>query len=305
MGPTASGKTDLAVALTQQLPCEIISVDSAMVYKGMDIGTAKPSPEILSLAPHHLIDIRDPSEPYSAADFCKDAQALIDAILQRGRIPLLVGGTMLYFKALQQGLSNLPVADPKIRAGLEAEAKQQGWGALHKRLQQIDPIAAARIHPHDPQRLQRALEVYEITGQTLTDLSGKPSVGGRSYAWLNLALIPSDREILRERIRLRFLQMLDQGFIEEVRGFYNRGDLQPNLPSMRAVGYRQVWQHLAGELTEAEMVEKATIASQQLAKRQLTWLRSWPKLYLFEATYPDLVEEVLKYLSNHGIIFKI
>ena len=305
MGPTASGKTDLAVALTGQLPCEIISVDSAMVYKGMDIGTAKPSNEILNLAPHHLIDIRDPNEPYSAADFCKNAQALIEAILQRGRIPLLVGGTMLYFKALQQGLSNLPVADPNIRAGLEAEAQQQGWGALHKRLQQIDPIAAARIHPHDPQRLQRALEVYEITGQTLTDLSGKPTVGGRPYAWLNLALIPADRDILRERIRLRFLRMLEQGFIEEVRGFYNRGDLQPNLPSMRAVGYRQVWQHLAGELTEAEMVEKATIASQQLAKRQLTWLRSWPKLHLFEAAHPDLVEEVLKYLSNYGIICKI
>lgn len=298
MGPTASGKTDLAVELVRQLPCDIISVDSAMVYRGMDIGTAKPDVALLALAPHRLIDIRDPGEPYSAADFCCDALIEIEEIVQRGRIPLLVGGTMLYFRALQQGLSDLPSADPTVRARIENEAHAVGWAVLHQRLQALDPIAAARIHPNDPQRLQRALEVYEITGKTLTEHCDTGLSGALTYPWLNIAVAPEDRALLRQRIAERFMCMLDTGFIDEVKKLYARNDLSPQLSSIRAVGYRQVWAYLAGQVSYTEMVEQAIIASRQLAKRQLTWLRRWPQLHWFEATDPLLAQKVVSFLRG-------
>lgn len=298
MGPTASGKTELAVKLVQQLPCDIISVDSAMVYRGMDIGTAKPDASILAIAPHRLINLRDPKEPYSAADFCADATLAIEQILHKGRIPLLVGGTMLYFRALQQGLSELPSADPKVRDQIEREAKTLGWPALHQRLQVIDPIAAARIHPNDPQRLQRALEVYAVSGKTLTQHCEIGVSGALAYPWVNIVVAPSDRTLLRQRIAERFMRMLEQGFIEEVKSLYVRGDLSPALASIRAVGYRQAWQYLAGECSYEEMIELAVIASRQLAKRQLTWLRRWPELHWFEAMDPLLSQKVLSFLRG-------
>lgn len=298
MGPTASGKTELAVKLVQQLPCDIISVDSAMVYRGMDIGTAKPDASILSMAPHRLIDIRDPREPYSAADFCADATLAIEQILQKGRIPLLVGGTMLYFRALQQGLSDLPSADPEIREQIEQEAQRLGWPALHQRLQAIDPISAARIHPNDPQRLQRALEVYAVSGKTMTQHCDTGVSGALAHPWVNIAVAPADRTLLRQRIAERFMHMLEQGFIEEVKKLYVRGDLSPALASIRAVGYRQAWKYLEGQCTYEEMIEFAVIASRQLAKRQLTWLRRWPDLHWFEATDPLLSQKVLSFLRG-------
>ncbi|MGV6816626.1 MAG: tRNA (adenosine(37)-N6)-dimethylallyltransferase MiaA [Thiotrichales bacterium] len=275
MGPTASGKTELAAELAQRFPLEIISVDSALVYREMDIGTAKPGPEVLELAPHHLLDIRDPSEPYSAANFREDAMALIQQIHAAGRVPLLVGGTMLYFRALLQGLSRLPSADADVRAELECEAREKGWKALHAELEAIDPEAALRIHPNDPQRLMRALEVPRIAGQTLTELTRQAEPGLEStHPVLKLALLPEDRAELHRRIAQRFDQMLDLGFMDEVRALYKRGDLQADLPSIKSVGYRQAWQLLEGELSMADMREKAIIATRQLAKRQFTWLRS-------------------------------
>lgn len=279
MGPTASGKTDVAIALARRFPFEIISVDSALVYRGMDIGTAKPEPEVLAMTPHHLIDIRDPSEPYSAAQFREDALKLIDRIHAAGRVPLFVGGTMLYFRALLQGLSRLPSADPMIRAQLENEASELGWESLHRRLQETDPEAAARIHPNDPQRLSRALEVQIITGQSLTALTQAAEPGlTETYRVLKLALLPQDRAELHRKIAKRFEQMLELGFIDEARALYMRGDLRADLPAIKSVGYRQAWQMFDGELTEAEMREKAIIATRQLAKRQYTWLRSETEL---------------------------
>ena len=274
MGPTASGKSALAMELVQRLPCDIISVDSALVYRGMDIGTAKPTAAELAVAPHRLIDLLDPTQAYSAADFCRDALREMAAISAAGRIPLLVGGTMLYYKALLEGLSPLPEADPQIRSQIEAEAQDVGWAALHQQLLQLDPVAGARIHPNDPQRLSRALEVFRITGKTLTELTQQQG-SELPYRTLQYAIAPSDRAVLRQRIAERFDAMLAQGFEAEVRQLFERGDLTPDLPSIRCVGYRQMWDYLAGVIDYEEMRYRGTVATNQLAKRQLTWLRGW------------------------------
>jgi len=274
MGPTASGKSALAMELVQRLPCDIISVDSALVYRGMDIGTAKPTAAELALAPHRLIDLLDPSQAYSAADFCRDALREMAAITAAGRIPLLVGGTMLYYKALLDGLSPLPEADPQIRTQIEAEVQALGWAVLHQQLLQIDPVAGARIHPNDPQRLSRALEVFRITGKTMTELT-QQSGSELPYRTLQYAIAPTGRALLRQRIAERFDAMLEQGFEAEVRQLFERGDLSPDLPSIRCVGYRQMWDYLAGVIDYDEMRYRGTVATNQLAKRQLTWLRGW------------------------------
>ncbi len=286
MGPTASGKTALAIELTKRLPCDIISVDSALIYKGMDIGTAKPTLEELREAPHRLLDILDPKDAYSAADFRRDALHEIESIIAKGRIPLLVGGTMLYYKALLEGLSPLPAADPDIRAEIETEAKNKGWEALHKELAEIDPVSAARIHPNDPQRLSRALEVFRITGRSLTELTqqkGEPL----PYDVHQFAISPVERAVLRERIAERFHLMLSQGFEEEVRKLYTRGDLHIDLPSIRCVGYRQMWEYLDGQLSYDEMVYRGIVATCQLAKRQMTWLRGWENVTWLETGSKD------------------
>ncbi len=272
MGPTASGKTDLAVAAAEGLPVDLISVDSAMVYRGMDVGTAKPGPEVLVRAPHRLIDICDPRDAYSAGRFRVDALAEIRASHERGRIPLLVGGTMLYFRALERGLAPLPGADPALRRQFEAQAREHGWAVLHARLRVLDPRAAERIHPNDPQRIQRALEVHALTGRPLSELQETPAEDF-PYRVLRFALWPADRGALHARIARRLDAMFEAGLVAEVQGLRARGDLHRNLPAMRAVGYRQVWDYLEGRLDAAAMRERALHASRQLAKRQLTWLR--------------------------------
>lgn len=297
MGPTASGKTALAIALKQQLQrAELISVDSALVYRGMDIGTAKPDATELAAAPHFLLDIRDPAQSYSAADFRQDALELIAAIRKRGNTPILVGGTMLYFKALLQGISSLPAADPAVRAELEAEAAVKGWQAMHQQLAQLDPVAAARIHPNDPQRINRALEVYRLTGQSLTVLTAQQAEP-LPYQVRQFAIAPTDRAELHRRIEQRFLQMLAQGFEQEVRQLYQRGDLHPDLPSIRCVGYRQMWDYLAGGVDYDTMVSQGIAATRQLAKRQLTWLRSWPDLHWLKTEAP-LAENLQAVISS-------
>lgn len=274
MGPTASGKTDLAIALRQTLPVEVISVDSALIYKGMDIGTAKPSQAELALAPHRLIDILDPAESYSAMNFRADALKEMADITASGRIPLLVGGTMLYYKALIEGLSPLPSADPSIRAEIEQRAEQQGWATLHQELLEIDPVAGTRINPNDSQRINRALEVFYITGKTMTELTAEQ---GESlpYDVLQFAIAPQERAVLHERIEQRFHKMIALGFEEEVKKLYARSDLHIDLPSIRCVGYRQMWEYLQGEISLDEAIFKGICATRQLAKRQITWLRSW------------------------------
>ncbi len=274
MGPTASGKTELALELVKRLPLEIISVDSALVYRGMDIGTAKPDAELLAQAPHRLIDIRDPAESYSAAEFRQDALREMADITRQGRVPLLVGGTMLYFRALQQGLSDLPKADPGIRARLEQELATMGLAKLHQRLAERDPLAAQRIHANDPQRTLRALEVIELTGRPMSELQAEDAGTPMPYRVLKLVRAPKERRELHQRIEARFLQMLDEGFEAEVRTLMARGDLSPELPSMRSVGYRQMLNYLLGGCSREEMVERAIIATRQLAKRQFTWLRA-------------------------------
>jgi tRNA dimethylallyltransferase len=276
MGPTAAGKTPLAVELVQQFPLEIISVDSAMVYKGMDIGTAKPDADTLKIAPHRLIDLCDPSEAYSAGQFRDDALHAIADITAKGKIPLLVGGTMLYFRVLTQGLAQLPKADKTLREQIEKRAERNGWEALHAELAKIDNVAAARIHPNDAQRISRALEVYYLTDKTITALQREQANPLSNYEFINFAIAPNDRALLHERIKQRFEEMLQQGFVEEVRELYDRGDLTADLPSIRSVGYRQLWQHVAGHESYDEACNKAFFATRQLAKRQLTWLRSWP-----------------------------
>ncbi|MFT5425801.1 MAG: tRNA dimethylallyltransferase [Gammaproteobacteria bacterium] len=273
MGPTATGKTDIALSLFKQYPIELISVDSAMVYKGMDIGTAKPSKELLNEVPHRLIDICEPDETYSAARFRADALQAIDEIHSQNRIPLLVGGTGLYFRALASGISDLPDADVKVRQQLELEAEEIGWQAMHARLAEIDPISAERIHPNDPQRIQRAMEIYEITGRNMTDHHKDDTTSSFPFKVIKIILNPDDRSILRERIKHRFLQMLDDGLIDEVRTFHENGRFSGSLPAMRMVGYRQVWNFLDGETNYEEMVEKGIVATRQLAKRQMTWFR--------------------------------
>lgn len=290
MGPTAVGKTDFAISLAKRYPFEIISVDSAMVYRGMDIGTAKPSLAIREKIPHHLIDICNPNEIYSAGKFCQDVLQLIKLILNKERIPLLVGGTMLYFRSLQHGLSELPTANQRIRQQINEEAKQFGWSALHQRLTIIDPIAAKRIHPHDTQRIQRALEIYQLTGKSLTTLQTEKTGILDNYRVLNIGLMPENREVLRKKIAIRFHQMLAEGLIEEVEKLYHQVDLHADLPAIRAVNYRQVWQYLSGHLLYDEMINQAIIACQQLAKRQLTWLRSWPELQIFPASNDKLLD---------------
>ncbi|EPV3841700.1 tRNA (adenosine(37)-N6)-dimethylallyltransferase MiaA [Morganella morganii] len=290
MGPTASGKTALAIELCQRLPVEIISVDSALIYRGMDIGTAKPDAAELALAPHRLIDILDPSVAYSAADFRRDALAAMTDITAQGKIPLLVGGTMMYFKALLEGLSPLPSADPEIRAQIEARAAQDGWQVLHDELSRIDPVAGARIHPNDPQRLSRALEVYYISGKTMTELTETAGENLPFNAY-QFAIAPADRKILHQRIEMRFQMMLNAGFEDEVRALYQRGDLHPDLPSIRCVGYRQMWSYLAGEISYDDMVYRGICATRQLAKRQLTWLRGWEGVHWLDS---EQTEQSLK-----------
>lgn len=280
MGPTASGKTDLAIKLVERYPCDIISVDSALVYKGLDIGSAKPDAEEQARAPHRLIDIRDPADSYSAADFRKDALAEMAEISAAGRIPLLVGGTMLYFKALLEGMADMPESDLSIRAEIESEAEQKGWPYIHAQLAEVDPESAARIHPNHSQRIERALGVYRSTGITMTEFHNRQSESeGLPYDVCQLAIAPLDRKVLHQRIEKRFRAMMEQGFVDEVRALHERGDLHLDLPSMRAVGYRQVWEHLDGVLDYDEMIERGIIATRQLAKRQFTWLRAWQDLH--------------------------
>lgn len=299
MGPTASGKTDLAVNLVQHLPCEIVSVDSVMIYRGMNIGTAKPTANILKDAPHRLLDIRDPCEKYSAGDFRQDALGEIHQIISAGKIPLLVGGTMLYFHTLQNGLATLPKANPEIREMILQKAQTQGWLFLHETLKKIDPIAASRIHPNDPQRLQRALEVYEATGKTLTQLIDESSNQSHPFQFLNFALLPHDREVFHKTIENRFEIMLKSGFIEEVKKLFHREDLSADLPSIRSVGYRQIWEYLSGEANLETMKEKAIAATRQLAKRQMTWLRSWKsEMLLFRMENKNKLAEILESVSR-------
>ena len=289
MGPTASGKTALACELSERFPLNLVSVDSALVYRGMDIGTAKPDAVTLARYPHALVDIRDPAQPYSAADFRADALPVMQQISERSRVPLLVGGTGLYFRALQQGLSDLPEADPAIRARLSAEAEQIGWPAQHARLLELDPVAAARIGCNDAQRLQRALEVIELTGRPLSELQRGGSNAHFPWRVLKLALLPADRSQLHERIAQRFDVMLAAGFLDEVRALRARGDVHAELPAIRAVGYRQAWEHLDGDSTPGEFRDRGIFATRQLAKRQITWLRSDVGARLFDPDRPDLL----------------
>lgn len=298
MGPTASGKTALVTALHQQIPSEVISVDSALVYRDMNIGTAKPTAAEQEVTPHHLIDIRDAAQSYSAADFRNDALRLIAEIQHRGNIPILVGGTMLYFKALLEGISPLPEANAEIRAQLEREAHSRGWAALHDELARVDAIAAQRIHPNDPQRINRALEVYRITGRTLTELTadkGEPF----PFPVHQFAIAPAERSVLHQRIAVRFEQMLAAGFEQEVQTLRQRTDLHIDLPSIRCVGYRQMWQYLDGECSYTEMTERGIAATRQLAKRQLTWLRGWSQLNWLESDAPvtENLQAILTSLS--------
>ena len=298
MGPTASGKTDLAIQLRQQLPVEVISVDSALIYRGMDIGTAKPSKAELALAPHRLINICDPAESYSAANFRTDALREMQEISAQGKIPLLVGGTMLYYKALLEGLSPLPSADEKVRSEIEAKAALVGWGGLHQELSKIDPISAQRINPNDSQRINRALEVFYLTGKTLTELTAQKGET-LPYDILQFAIVPEQREVLHLRIEQRFHKMIELGFQQEVEKLYRRPDLNENLPSIRCVGYRQMWEYLRGDYDHDEMVFRGICATRQLAKRQITWLRGWtsPMQWLDSLQPTQALEKVLTSVS--------
>jgi len=308
MGPTASGKTELALHLASKLPCELISVDSALVYRGMDIGTAKPDAATLAEFPHHLVDILDPAQAYSAARFRDDALRLMADITARGRIPLLVGGTMLYFKALGGGLAQMPSADLDVRQSIESIAAERGWEAVHRRLAEADPAAAARIHPNDPQRIQRAYEVYLISGVTLSEWHArqarKASEGGSMpadlpYTVRHLAVAPTQRQVLHDRIAQRFQAMLRDGLVEEVHALHRRGDLDPSMPSIRAVGYRQIWEYLDGKLSLDQAVERGVIATRQLAKRQFTWLRGWhAEIDWLDSLDPNRFDQALKRLRS-------
>lgn len=305
MGPTASGKTDLAASLLSFYPAEIVSVDSALVYRGMDIGSAKPDAEFLKRAPHHLVDIRDPTEPYSVADFASDAIPLINEISRQGKVPLLVGGSMLYFKGLLEGLSALPSRDDAVRESIRGEAAQLGWPEMHRQLSLVDPETAASLHPNHSQRIQRALEIYRVSGQPASALK-KGNVKTRQafgaipdhYRVVQIALMPNDRALLHQRIAARFEGMLERGLIEEVAALRDRGDLSRELPSMRAVGYRQVWDYLEGEISLEDMVEKAIAATRQLAKRQMTWLRGWSDLYVIPTDAAGAALEQQKILDK-------
>jgi len=318
MGPTAAGKTDLAIALCEKLPCDIISVDSALIYKGMDIGTAKPDKATLDKAPHRLIDIIDPSKSYSVSQFYEDALSEMRQITATGRIPLLVGGTMMYYRILKNGIAALPSADETIRQQIKQDALEHGWAYVHKQLAEVDDVSAARIKPSDPQRLQRALEVYRVSGKTMTQIwseqgaatgnagqasytEGDVGVGGLPpipYNLINLSIAPPERAVLHERIALRFDIMLSSGFIEEVERFYRSDHMKADMPSMRCVGYRQVWDYLDGKLDKTEMRERGIIATRQLAKRQLTWLRSWPDLNSLQTNDAKVLAKALKIVED-------
>ncbi len=298
MGPTASGKTAVAVQLATTLPCEIISVDSALVYKDMNIGTAKPDAETLARAPHHLINIIEPHESYSAARFRDDALTLMREITERGNIPLLVGGTMLYFKALVEGLNDLPEADSTIRLIIETMAEEEGWPAVHEKLRKVDPETAARLDPNDAQRIQRALEIYYLAGKSMTDLLKKPKYVYFPYTPIRIALLPSDRAVLHERIAQRFTAMLDAGLVDELRTLHEDYALEPDLPSMRCVGYRQAWDHIIGKISLDELREQGIAATRQLAKRQLTWLRSTEGLTEFDCLADNVGDLVLEYIRQ-------
>lgn len=298
MGPTASGKTSLAVELVKHLPLEIVSVDSAMVYRGMDIGTAKPTREVLEIAPHRLIDICDPTESYSAGRFRRDAMTAIEEIRENNRIPILVGGTGLYFRSLEQGFSDLPSTDPALRTRLTQMMRERGSPALHAELSRVDPVSAERLHPNDSQRIQRALEVYEITKTPLSVFIAEGRLGALPHKVIKLALTPSDRRIIREWTRQRFIRMLDNGLVDEVRGFFEQENMHEGLTSMRMVGYRQVWSYLADCLSYSEMQERAVIATRQLAKRQLTWLRTEDNTTWFDSSRPDIAQVVIEFLRN-------
>ena len=292
MGPTASGKTAVSLGLTLRFPLEIVSVDSAQVFRDMDIGTAKPDRATLEKFPHHLIDLISPEESYSAARFRSDALRVMAEITARGRIPLLAGGTMLYFKALRDGLSDLPQADAELRRAIDEEAQRRGWPALHADLAALDPAAAARLKPTDAQRIQRALEVVRLTGAPLAESIARRTGAAVPYRLIQLALQPSDRAVLHARIARRFDAMLEAGLIDEVSALRRKYRLHAGLPSMRCVGYRQVWDYLEGRSDRAALREKGIAATRQLAKRQLTWLRSWPETLAFDCLAPDLAEQV-------------
>ena len=282
LGPTSAGKTDLALRLAERHDLEIVSVDSAMVYRGMDIGTGKPPPEVLRRHPHHLVDILDPLQAYSAGQFVRDARRAIEDIRARGKLPLLVGGTMLYFRALRRGLADMPAADPNVRAAIDAEAAQRGWPAMHAELAALDPAAAKRIQPNDAQRIQRALEVHRLTGKTLSELHAaqpaNPDLIFAAYAW-----VPLDRERLYTAIEQRFHAMMHAGLLTEVRKLYARGDLHGDLPAIRSVGYRQLWEHLSGRDTLDSAIQRAIFATRHLARRQLIWLRAEPDIQWLDA----------------------
>ena len=304
MGPTASGKTSLAVDLVRQHPFQIVSVDSAQIYQQMDIGTGKPDKGVLDIAPHRLIDFIDPAVPYSASQFRTDAFREIDEILDFGDTPLLVGGSMLYFRVLRDGLADMPHANPEVRSEIEKLAQEQGWGAVHQQLAAVDPESAARIHRNDPQRIQRALEVYRVLGKTMTSLHAEMQARQEAKLPYNLhffGIQPEDRGVLHGQIETRFRKMLNEGLVDEVRALRSRGDLSHQLPSIKSVGYRQVWQHLDGEIDYDGMVEKGIIATRQLAKRQHTWLRSWPNLQRLSNSSHQSVQHVLKYMDTISI----
>ena len=304
MGPTASGKTSLAVELVQQHPFQIVSVDSAQIYQQMNIGTGKPQKGVLDIAPHRLIDFIDPALPYSASQFRTDAFREIDEILEVGDTPLLVGGTMLYFRVLRDGLADMPHADLEVRAEIEKLAQEQGWEAVHQQLAAVDPDSAARIHPNDPQRTQRALEVYRVSGKTITSFHAEMRAQQEALLPYNLhffAIQPEDRGVLHDQIGTRFRQMLNEGLVDEVQALRARGDLNHQLPSIKSVGYRQVWQYLDDEINYDGMVERSIIATRQLAKRQLTWLRSWPSLQSLSNSSAHSVQHVLKYMDTISI----
>jgi tRNA dimethylallyltransferase len=298
LGPTASGKSALSLSLAKALPCEIVSVDSAQVYKGMDVGTAKPDRAVLAEVPHHLIDIVEPHERYSAARFRDDALTAMREIAERDRIPLLVGGTMLYFKALLEGLNALPEADPMVRLVIDTMAQEQGWPAVHAKLAAVDPETAARLAPHDAQRIQRALEVYHLSGKPMSELLRKPRYVYFPYRPITIALIPSDRGVLHDRIAARFDEMLAGGLVEELRGLREEYGLESGLPAMRSVGYRQAWEYLEGRIDRSELREQGIAATRQLAKRQLTWLRAMAEVTVFDSLHEGLDDLVLEYVRR-------
>ncbi|MFH1044427.1 MAG: tRNA (adenosine(37)-N6)-dimethylallyltransferase MiaA [Pseudomonadota bacterium] len=302
MGPTASGKSAVALEIAARFPVEIISVDSAQVFRDMDVGTAKPTAAERAAVPHHLIDIIDPTESYSAARFSADAARLMHEISRRGRVPLLAGGTMLYFKALREGLSNLPQADAAVRAAIEAEAREKGWPALHAELARIDAPTAARLKPGDAQRIQRALEVFRLTGTPLSSLQGARVIAQAQYRFVPVALVPTDRSLLHRRIALRFEAMLAAGLVQELAALRGKYALAPELPAMRCVGYRQAWEHLEGAYDLATLRDRGIYATQQLAKRQLTWLRGMNETKVFDCLAPDRSAQLLSYLEEQALL---